>query len=339
MVQVVIQPSYGNSNARRHWHDTLDREVDYLSSKRFSTLSETQKASLRLLHPSGSARFWGATSKHDRRMATLQTGDVVLFTGKRQVRAIGEVGYSFVNEAFAMTMWQPDKKRGDYNNVYSLLSFQRTSIDYEEIWELPGFNDGDNFMGLRFLDPAKGFSVLEGLRIDTLTAARSAADQERQVASKLTSGSRVVGVEAVNSPASSYERARSTVLVHRAEALLVQRYRDTLGGAHTARIRTPSGVTDLLVTRGDSVEIVEAKRSAGHTFVRDALGQLLDYVANSSQTVTHLAGLFPDRPTDADVDLLHRYGIDCIYQRELDVFDRLSATQAQRNRMLQIWQS
>jgi hypothetical protein len=58
-------------------------------------LTETEYDQLLALHAAGSARFWGATSLHDNRMATLQTGDVVLFTGQDQVRAVGEVGVSF----------------------------------------------------------------------------------------------------------------------------------------------------------------------------------------------------------------------------------------------------
>ena len=58
-------------------------------------LTETEYDQLLALHAAGSARFWGATSLHDNRMATLQTGDVVLFTGQNQVRAVSEVGVRF----------------------------------------------------------------------------------------------------------------------------------------------------------------------------------------------------------------------------------------------------
>ena len=43
---------------------------------------------------------------------------------------------------------------------------------YEEVWALPGFTAGDNFMGLRFLDPEKSEVVVEGLRIDPLSKHR-----------------------------------------------------------------------------------------------------------------------------------------------------------------------
>ncbi len=82
MPRVVIQPSYGNPNAWRHWADTLEQEVEYESTGYADALSGTERAALDRLHPAGRARFWGATANHDSRMASLVKGDVVLFTGQ-----------------------------------------------------------------------------------------------------------------------------------------------------------------------------------------------------------------------------------------------------------------
>src|SRR4051794_7850403 len=99
-------------------------------------------------------------------MDRLQLGNVVLFTGQRAVRGIGEVGVSFRNAQFADALWPPHPQRGSFHNVYTLAAFQDVLIPYEEIWALPGFNDGDNFMGLRFLDKDKGSDILEGLAVE-----------------------------------------------------------------------------------------------------------------------------------------------------------------------------
>ncbi len=263
-------------------------------------------------------------------MSRLRQGDVVLFTGQKVVRAVGEVGHSFRNPDFADTLWNPDRDKGSYRNVYSLLRFQTTSIPYAEIWELPGFNVGDNFMGLRFLDAEKGATVLEGLHIYPETEARRAAERDDDLAQALGTGT-VVSTEAINVTRTSYERSSGTTLVHRAEALLVAAYRASLGGtASVGRVRTPSGVTDLYVHNGDHVEIIEAKRSAHHGHVRDALGQLLDYVAHAPHPVSRLTGLFPEPPSTADLALLHRYAVDCIYRTEGGTFQRIPASDEQR---------
>ncbi|WP_370963374.1 hypothetical protein [Amycolatopsis sp. cg9] len=154
MAQVFIQPSYGTPEARRYGAATLDHPVP------FRTAPPEALARLRALHPDGSARFWGATEKHDKRMATVRTGDVVLLTGGKHVRAVAEVGHSFRDPAFARRLWRPEPGKCVWSNVYSLRHYRPAAVPYEEIWALPGFTVGDNFMGLRFLDPAKSAAVL-----------------------------------------------------------------------------------------------------------------------------------------------------------------------------------
>lgn len=170
MTRVVIQPSYGKPETRRHWADTLDRPVPYREPRYADVLTEDQLAALAEAHPDGRARFWGATDKHDRRMDTLAEGDVVLLTGQKHVRAIGEVGCGFRNHEFARRLWTPDPARCLWSNVYSFRRYRPTWIPYEEVWALPGFTVGDNFMGLRFLNEEKGATILSGLGIAEILA-------------------------------------------------------------------------------------------------------------------------------------------------------------------------
>ncbi len=154
VAQVFIQPSYGTPEARRYGAATLDQPVP------FTDASPGDVERLTALHPDGRARFWGATEKHDKRMATVRTGDVVLLTGGKQVRAVAEVGHSFRDPAFARRLWRPAPGKCVWSNVYSLRRYRVLDVPYEAIWALPGFTPGDNFMGLRFLDPVKSVAVL-----------------------------------------------------------------------------------------------------------------------------------------------------------------------------------
>ncbi|GGM88732.1 hypothetical protein GCM10011609_26890 [Lentzea pudingi] len=162
MVQVFIQPSYGTPEARRSWTHTLARAVPF----RDAGLGSADSARLDALHLSGRARFWGATAKHDRRMDSVTAGDVVLLTGRKHVLAVGEVGHAFRDPAFARHLWRPDPAKCLWSNVYSLRKYWPVRIPYEEIWALPGFNAGDNFMGLRFLAPEKAAVVLAHIAPD-----------------------------------------------------------------------------------------------------------------------------------------------------------------------------
>ncbi|MEV4050645.1 hypothetical protein AB0J55_05595 [Amycolatopsis sp. NPDC049688] len=159
MVQVFVQPAYGTADARRYGAESLERTVAF--GEFADLLDPADLARLNTLHPGGRARFWGAKDKYDRRMDTVATGDVVLFTGRRHVQATAEVGHAFRNPGFARRLWRPDPGKCLFSNVYSLRRYRRVGLPYEAIWALPGFTPGDNFMGLRFLDEARSAVVRE----------------------------------------------------------------------------------------------------------------------------------------------------------------------------------
>ena len=81
-------------------------------------LDTAERAELLADHPDGLARFWGATPQHDRRMDTLDAGDVVLLTGQKHVRAIGTIGCRLRNDELARRLWDPDPARCLWRNVY-----------------------------------------------------------------------------------------------------------------------------------------------------------------------------------------------------------------------------
>ena len=162
VVQVLIQPAYGTADARRYGAESLEKTVAYRAYA--DLLDPADLARLDALHPGGRARFWGAKDKYDRRMDTVRTGDVVLFTGRKHVQAAAEVGHGFRNPAFARRLWTPDPGKCLFSNVYSLRRYQAVGLPYEALWALPGFNAGDNFMGLRFLDDAKSAAVVALLK-------------------------------------------------------------------------------------------------------------------------------------------------------------------------------
>jgi hypothetical protein len=147
VVQVLIQPAYGTADARRYGAESLEKTVDFRAHA--DLLDPADLARLNALHASGRARFWGAKDKYDRRMDTVTTGDV---------------GHGFRNPAFARRLWNPDPGKCLFSNVYSLRRHRRAGIPYEEIWALPGFTTGDNFMGLRFLDEPKSAAIIGLLR-------------------------------------------------------------------------------------------------------------------------------------------------------------------------------
>ncbi|WP_405976511.1 hypothetical protein OG496_55095 [Streptomyces sp. NBC_00988] len=335
---VVIQPSYGNPAARRHWRDTLDTVVDFTTHPRASLLTSAERKQLETFHPSGCARFWGATSKQDRKMQRFSPGDIVLFTGQNYVRGIGEIGALFRNAPFADSMWSADADNGSWHNVYSLLSFTPTEIPYQEIWALPGFNTGDNFMGLRILDAEKAATILDGLGIEAQATAGDHPGVQEPIARALRTHTDIVDGEALHTPSTRYRLTEHELVVHRTEAFLVQEYTAFLGITAPKRLRTPAGITDVHVELTHGSEIVEAKRASSRRFVREALAQLLDYAPHTPEPAVRLTALFPLRPADHDLALLHRYGIDCVYRTHPRTFEREPAPHQARASMMVLWQ-
>lgn len=320
MVRVVIQPSYGNPAARRHWADTMDREVD------LTTLEVTPEVRERLdtVHPSGRSAVWGTTASHNSRMDTLHEGDVVLFTGQKKVRAIGEIGVVFRDEAVGNALWDPDGDRGSYVNVYTLRSVQRVDIPYDEIWALPGFNAGDNFMGTRFLDDDKSQTILDGLRITT--------GLEREAAERTDTGNpdaplQPTAIEQVHTSSAEFARSARTIIVNRTEGLLVHRYTTSLGAVSFGRHQTLVGITDINVDTGLGIELVEAKSSVSRDSVRQAVGQLLEYLPHCPD-VTSMAVLLPHSPPQSVLDYLHRWGIHALWETTEGTFTRSNAPDA-----------
>ncbi|TCC19447.1 hypothetical protein [Kribbella speibonae] len=323
---VIIQPSFGNPTARQHWRDTLAQNVRFDVEPFESALTRQQSEDLLDMHATGMARFWGAQGHHNKVMDKLTGGDVVLFTGKNHVQGIGEVGVSLRNQAFADLLWRPDPERGSWLNVYSLRAFQVTQIPYTELRPLVDSAPNDPFMRLRAVREDRVETVLEGLGIATIENDRRELEMARRTAMDLVSGSSKIAMERVNVESSGYSRMARDIEIRRTEAVLVHVYSQSLApGVRLGRNRCSAGVTDLYVEAGDTCELIEAKSRSSHRYVREALGQLLDYAASVPDPVHVLSALFPEEPDPVDVALLNRYGIDCIFRIADQTFVRRPA--------------
>jgi hypothetical protein len=270
-------------------------------------------------------------------MAEVQRGDVVLFTGQNHVRGIGEVGHVFRNKVFADAMWPPDAVDGSWHNVYSLLAFQPALIPYQPLREALGSNQKDNFQGLRLVRDHRVDIVLDVLGVRTITRDDAELNQALTTARTLENDlniatSQLVAPERSQTPGGTYARTAEEVVFRRTEALLVSAYTAALPpDAKVSRTVCASGLTDLYIEYNSTFDLIEAKSSASHAHVRQALGQLLDYAYNTTVRITTLACLLPARPANADLELLNAYGIDCIYRTGPLLFAREAAPSTRRN--------
>ncbi|MFG2952363.1 hypothetical protein ACGF5O_01365 [Streptomyces sp. NPDC048291] len=333
-VRVLVCPAYGSKESRAHWRDTLQQEVPFTEASLARYLSPRQLEQLSRLHASGAARFWGATSTHDKAMSNVRTGDVALFTGAKKVLAVGEVGAIFVNDAVADVLWPPFPGGKSWHTVYSLRDFVPAEVPYEELAELIGYAKNYGFPGQLVLEGGKARAVIEGLRITTRTVLEQLGVEKPPVRGALPT--RRTELERQHTPIVSFDRAAAATLYRREEQPLVMEFCATLA-ISAERFRSPVGLCDIYLPGPDSVEVIEAKSRTEHAYVREALSQLLDYAPHSPRPVDRLAVLVPGPLDERELQLLHRYGVDCIHRVSPGVFRRVPAPDHRRRLMKKMW--
>lgn len=184
----------------------------------------------------------------------------------------------------------------------------------------------DDFSGmLPLLARLYDETVLNFLKMSTVD--REEADRLTTLAERMGD---IVAAEVFATAATSYRRRGGITYVYRAESLLITAYRASLPGDLGLTLRVQTGIADFYAEEPDGSVIIEAKSSARHSYVRQALSQLLDYVRFSPKPAVRLGALFPRSPDAPSVKLLHDYGIDCIYLDADGTFTSLPAPTATR---------
>jgi hypothetical protein len=210
-------------------------------------------------------------------------------------------------------MWRPDRKNGSWVNIYSLQAFDRVQISYPEVRQLVGLSPEYPFRGLDVLGPEQSAAALEALGITVSAPRGTDAEEARRLALLSRNTGKVVPTEKFTSTGTTYQQPGRTIHVNRAESQLITAYRDSHPDDENMTLQCGAGRADYYAKTPDGGVIIEAKSSARHLYVRQALSQLLDYVRYADAPVAWLGALFPQCPDPDGVELLHRYGIDCLY--------------------------
>ncbi|MFC8829565.1 hypothetical protein ACFT9I_29970 [Streptomyces sp. NPDC057137] len=331
--RLLVSPAFGSAESRRHWKDTLDQPVTFTDSKYAESLTDDQLGRLKEFHPDGQARFWGATSGHDGKMAEVAAGDVVLFTGKNHVRAIGEIGAIFQNSSFADVMWPPKQGGESWHTVYSLREFGLAEIPYTTLSALLGYKSNFQYPGQLVLSGERARAGIDGLLITTRTALEDAgAVAPPRPVSELP-------VERQHIRSTTVERAAQQVLYNRHESALVIEFCGSLTDTTAIRFASAAGVCDIFLNGPEGRELIEAKSRVERGYVREALAQLLDYARYAPGAVDRLTALFPQPLAPKERLLLHHYGIDIIHRVSPGVFERVPASDQAREQMRSMWES
>ncbi|MFD6336444.1 hypothetical protein [Streptomyces sp. NPDC060131] len=333
VTRLLVSPAFGSAESRRHWRDTLDQPVPFTEPQYAEPLTDDQLDRLKELHPDGQARFWGATSGHDGKMARVSTGDVVLFTGKNHVRAIGEIGAIFRNSTFADVMWPPKQGGESWHTVYSLRQFGTAEIPYATLSALLGYKSNFQYPGQLVLSGEQARAGIDGLLITTRTALEDAG------AVAPPGAVRELPVERQHTRSTTVERAAQQVLFNRDESALVIEFCGTLTDTTVKRFASAAGICDIFLNGPEGYELIEAKSRVARSYVREALAQLLDYARYAPGVIGRLTALFPQPLGPEELQLLHHYGIDVIHRVAPGAFERLPAPDRAREQMRGMWES
>ncbi|MBB5955916.1 hypothetical protein FHS29_002497 [Saccharothrix tamanrassetensis] len=337
MTRLLIQP-VANPEAERNRRKTLHHEVDFRVARHWSALTGDQRALLSGLHPGGTAPFWGTRAFLDRRMAEVTVGDVALFAWKGHIRAIGEVGASFRSPAFADTLWKEAPDEDTFVNVYSMIGLDDTVlIPYRTLKAVSGGKlRGPFLQGVVIDDAVVVDQVISGLGIDRSTVAAAEEAREEYIRSQLERGL-AIELERIHTTQATYSRSARSITVRRAESLLVHEYAEANPEARFERITSEAGMSDMYTVGSEGAEVVEAKGGISRDRVRQAVAQLLHYAPRCPDRVVRLTALFPARPADVDIELLHSVGIDCVHRTGPGEFAKIPAPAARRVHMLPVW--
>lgn len=120
VLRVAVNPAK-TAAVIANYEATLLNELDFKVGEVAGALG-VDLAPLLQVHPSGLARFWGASEGNRNYVARAKPGDVVIFAGDGYLWGIGEIGVRFDNLAFSEQVWE------EYGNpfpiAYSLVEVE-----------------------------------------------------------------------------------------------------------------------------------------------------------------------------------------------------------------------
>ena len=160
MRHILIQPAAGRV-PKLHFANTVDRPVQLASIAQF--LDEDTSRTPRKLYPQGTARVWGVTpaknGANKKHWETIQSGDVVLFTGKKRAFGVSNVTLKIHNPKLAEHLWERQRDNQTWEYIYFLSGLVETDVPYVQLNKAAKKNR--QFRGFEVLNDAQSASICE----------------------------------------------------------------------------------------------------------------------------------------------------------------------------------
>lgn len=173
MPSVITQPT-GDKNAREHYVDTIENNVDLKTILPY--LSEHDKTELSGIYPDGNIKLWGVTSvgSNKTKWEKIRKGDITLFSRDKRIYASAVTTFKFSNQLLANFLWGVNKNGETWENIYTVselrslnipyLSFNK-AVGYKENFVIQGFNVLSQEISDKFLTqfPIESVSIYDNI--------------------------------------------------------------------------------------------------------------------------------------------------------------------------------
>ena len=165
MVAILIQPS-GGAAAQEHYETSIRNKVRF--SDHLDVLTSSEVGSLNSDFGGGEAAMWGLvpgeSGINSTRWESISPGDIVLFSGKKKMFAMGTVVSKFRNAQLSERLWGNDPKGQTWEYMYTLKEVHEIDISYTEFNSAVGDSPKNNHMGFRILDESKSARFIQFLQ-------------------------------------------------------------------------------------------------------------------------------------------------------------------------------
>jgi len=164
MTAVLVQPS-GGTEAKEHYETSIRKKVRF--SEHLNVLTSAELKSLNSDFGDGQAAMWGLVPGDNginiSRWDSINPGDMVVFSGKKKMFAMGIVVSKFRNAQLAKQLWGKDSKGQTWEYMYTLSDVRETDVSYTDFNSAVGDNPKNNHMGFRILNAEKSARFVEFL--------------------------------------------------------------------------------------------------------------------------------------------------------------------------------
>lgn len=153
MARVLIQPA-GGVGAREHYEISVAKKVKF--DDHIDVLTSSEIDLLKSGFADGEAAMWGLVPGEKgvnvSRWESVTAGDIVLFSGKKKMFAMGRVATKFHNPSLAQKLWGRDSKGQTWEYMYTLLDVKDIDLPYSEFNSTIGDSPNNNHLGFRIVN-------------------------------------------------------------------------------------------------------------------------------------------------------------------------------------------